>query len=127
MHRLNVIGVNAVLDLLGSPSNVRLAHVWWWFDRRNELESDVPETDDANDRTGDDAEDVSFQNKDTNENINYTEWMALSVTCLHFKGGWLHVQIPRPRKENKKDACRDRAGGTLGTSSSPPVAGRKER
>jgi len=58
------------LDLLSTPaSGLGLAHVGRGLDRRNELEGDVGDTNDANDATGDLAEDLVAEDETADEDV----------------------------------------------------------
>lgn len=49
------------LDLLGAPAGVGLAHVARGLDRRDELEGNVGDTDNANNATGDVVDDMATE------------------------------------------------------------------
>lgn len=59
------------LDLLSAPTSVlSLAHVAWGFDRGNELQGKVSDTDDADDATSDLAEDLVAKKKAAEEDVD---------------------------------------------------------
>lgn len=58
------------LDLLGTPALVGFAHVRRWLDRRNELEGDVSETDEGDQRTINDAQHMVVQQNGTDEDVD---------------------------------------------------------
>lgn len=69
------------LDLLSTPaSGVGLAHVGRGLDRGNELEGDVGDTEDANDATGDLAEDLVAEDEAADEDVDCT---SQSVSLRH--------------------------------------------
>lgn len=58
------------LDLLGTPALVRLAHVRGGLDRRDELEDQVANTGDADDRGGDVAQNKVMQEDGADEDVD---------------------------------------------------------
>lgn len=59
------------LDLLGTPaSGLGLAHVGRGLDRGNELEGDVGDTDDADNATGNLAEDLVAEDEAADEDVD---------------------------------------------------------
>lgn len=59
------------LDLLGTPACVGLAHVARWLDRGDEFESNVADTDNADNAASNVAEDVPAKKKTTKKDIDY--------------------------------------------------------
>lgn len=91
------------LDLLSTPTLVRLAHVGGRLDGGDELQHHVGNTSDADDRGGDLAEDVAVQNDAANEDIDWRGKNQLATTAgIGFDSN--NLQTPRPRKENRKEA-----------------------
>jgi hypothetical protein len=93
------------LNLLGTPCIVGLAHIWRRLYRGNVFQRDICDTNGANDGAGDDARDFAFENDRPNEDV---DWISLGVTTFMPLLQVYFSQIPRPKKENKKDAWRDR-------------------
>jgi hypothetical protein len=58
------------LDLLSTPALVGLAHVGRRLNGRDELESDISDTDQANQRAVDDAQDVIVEQNGSDENVD---------------------------------------------------------
>lgn len=63
-------GEERCLHLLGSPTSVGFAHVGGWLDLGDELENDVRDADNADDRAGDDAQDVIAEEDGANEDVD---------------------------------------------------------
>lgn len=61
-----------LLDLLSTPALVSLAHVGRGLDRRNELESDVADTNEADNAAGNDAEDMVVEEDRADEDVEDT-------------------------------------------------------
>lgn len=59
------------LNLLRTPAAVAFAHVGWSLDRGNEFQRYVTDTDKANDRTCDDAEDVVLEEDGSDEDVDW--------------------------------------------------------
>lgn len=59
------------LDLLGTPACVGLAHVARWLDRGDEFESNVADTDNADNAASNVSEDVPTKKKTTKKDIDY--------------------------------------------------------
>lgn len=71
------------LDLLGTPALVGFAHVRGGLDRRNELEGDVSETDEGDQRTIDDAQHVVVQQNGTDEDVDcWRKWLATEFPLI---------------------------------------------
>lgn len=95
------------LDLLSAPSGIlSLTHVAWGFDRRDELEGDVANTNDTDNATRNLAhnsiakkhtaeEDIDLANGQWQVEVEYEEYL----------------QKPRPIKEKRKEAYRETWGG----------------
>lgn len=99
------------LNLLRTPTLVRLSHIGWRFDGGNELENDVGDTHNADDGTRNVVEPFLSQQNRSNQNVNCE---STSVTWRHTpKSGnpWCDLQTPRPRKLKKKEAYRMTYGG----------------
>lgn len=60
------------LDLLGAPPAICLAHVARGFDRRDKLEGDVADADDANNDSCDGANDATAEKEATEEEVEDT-------------------------------------------------------
>lgn len=58
------------LDLLGTPALVSFAHVRRGLDRGDELEGDVSETDEGDQRTINDAQHVVVQQNGTDKDVD---------------------------------------------------------
>ena len=63
-------GRKLCLHLLGSPAGVGFAHVGGRLDLGNELENDVSQTDEADDRAGNDAKDLGIEEDGADEDVN---------------------------------------------------------
>lgn len=63
--------------LLGAPAGVGLAHVGGRLDGGDELEHDVDDADQADDRAGDDAQDVVVEEDGADEDV---DWFLVSDT-----------------------------------------------
>jgi hypothetical protein len=62
-----------VLDLLSAPASVRLPHVGGRLDGGDELEGDVADTDQADDRTGNDPEDMVVEKDAADKDVDWTK------------------------------------------------------
>lgn len=62
---------NGRLDLLGTPADISLSHVARGFDRRNELEGDVSDTDDTNSTASQVANKATSEKKASEKDIDY--------------------------------------------------------
>lgn len=60
----------ASLNLLSTPVVVAFAHVGWGLDRGDKFQSDVTNTDEADDRACDDTEDVVLEEDGTDEDVD---------------------------------------------------------
>lgn len=60
------------LDLFRAPSGIAIPHVGRWFDRGQEFERAVSNTNKANDCACNNAQDVMFEDDATNEDVDYT-------------------------------------------------------
>lgn len=58
------------LNLLSAPAGVRFPHVCGGFDGGHEFQGDVSEANDADDRTGNDAEDVVMKQEGSDEDVD---------------------------------------------------------
>lgn len=57
------------LYLLGAPTGVGLPHVGWGLDGGDELEDSVADTDEADNRAGDYAQDVAVEQDGADEDV----------------------------------------------------------
>lgn len=66
------VGGLVILNLLGAPTGIRLAHVRRGLDRRDELERSVRDADEADDGTADDLPDGSgLEDDDADEDVDW--------------------------------------------------------
>lgn len=67
----NARGCTCHLDLLSTPAGIRLAHVRGGFDRGDELEGGVRDTDEADNGAADDLPDrAGVENNDADEDVD---------------------------------------------------------
>jgi len=57
--------------LLSTPATVSLSHVGRGLDRRNELEDDIANTDNANENSKDDVKGVAVKKDGAGEYVNF--------------------------------------------------------
>jgi hypothetical protein len=88
------------LDLLGAPPAICLAHVARGFDRRDKLEGDVADADDANNDSCDGANDATAEKEATEEEVDYNLYKLGVMEALM----GAHLQTPRPAKEKRNGA-----------------------
>lgn len=62
---------NAHLDLLGAPADISLSHVARGFDRGNELEGDVADTNDTNSTASKVANEATAKKEASEKDIDY--------------------------------------------------------
>lgn len=67
------------IHLLSTPALVSLAHVRWGLDRRNELQSQVSETDEANNRTGNVPQHTVVQQERSDKDIDYNRQFSFRL------------------------------------------------
>lgn len=60
-----------ILDLLSAPGVVGLAHVGWGLNGRDELQSKVSDTGEADNRTGNVLQDMTVQHERADEDVNF--------------------------------------------------------
>lgn len=65
-----VIGRHLFLDLLGAPSAVRLAHICRRFDAGDEFQGCVCDSDEADERAGNDSEHAVVEEDAADENVD---------------------------------------------------------
>ncbi len=85
-----------------SQATVSLSHVGRRLDRRNELEDDIADTDNANESSKDNVKGVVVKEDGAGENVDF-QVLARAVGMIMGKD----VHNPRPRNEKRKDAYRD--------------------
>lgn len=90
--------------MLGAPTSIGLAHVRRGFDSRDEFEDDVGETNDAYNTTGDVVDDHAPEEQAADEDVDYTKGQPNAVRQDTDATRGIHLQMPRPRKEKRKDA-----------------------
>ena len=89
------------LNLLGAPSCVGIAHIRRRLDRRDILEDNIGNADNAYNSTGEEAPPPGSNSYGTDENVNY----RLVSNCASI-ANQTGLQMPRPRNENMKEAYR---------------------
>jgi hypothetical protein len=104
------------LDLLRAPSGISLAHVGRWLNRWDEFEDGVSQSNQANNRTNDVAENVVVEEDGSDEDVDY--FMSASFSRYQTRG--VDLQIPRPRNENRNEAYLETWGGIW--NSNAPMA-----
>lgn len=93
------------LDLLRTPAPIRLAHILWRLNTRDELEHHVNQADYPDDRAEDDVHGVVLEQDGAAEDVNYLASARIRVGVTREKGRRGEdgdIQIPLPMNENRK-------------------------
>jgi hypothetical protein len=94
----------SILDLLSAPAWVSFPHVGGRFDGRHEFQSDISETNDADDRTGDDAEDVVVQHEGSDEDVDLSTVSIYSHRTTRSDSSRLTATTSKEREEERSVA-----------------------
>jgi hypothetical protein len=105
------------LNLLCAPAGIRVPHVGGRLNGWEEFEASIENATSDDDGTRNVVDRPSLEAETADQNVDY----VLVRRCVG-PSVRANLQIPRPKKLNKKDAYLGRYGGTWGRSSRPPTA-----